>query len=131
MLLPFSVYLDDLETMDCPVRWRRGLCGNVLFVNKQIHREASGILYKENVFSLYIRHPMKARLPMNESRPDDDSFVLFSWTGRHWAHPKNSRSHLRNLSKHPNFPDICKLYVSAPELDGLIGVDACECQFAF
>ena len=124
LVLPYSVYHVDFETFDSPVRWRHGLCSSILFINRQTHREASFVLYTENYFAVYLRHPQDARLPMNESRPDPDSFVLFSMINRSWAHPRNFKFPLSALQKHRNLSDIRKVYVSIPCFDGLIGVDA-------
>ena len=124
LALPFSTYESALEPDDCPVRWHKGLCPNILFVNRQIHQEASELLYKKNFFAIYMRHPDKARLPMNESRPDPQSFVLFSWKHNYWAHPRNQRVPVSAILKHSNLLDISKVYLSVPSLDGPIGVDA-------
>ena len=123
-LLPQAEYSVGLEMKDCPVRWTQGLCPSILFVNRKIHTEAAELLYSNNVFALYCSHPNEARLPMNESRPDTESFLLFSWVGRHWAHPRNARMPLSVLRNHGNLRHIHSVYVSIPAMDGLIGVDA-------
>ena len=82
------------------------------------------MLYGKNLFAIYVKQPNEARLPMNESRPDVESFILFSWDHGYWAHPKNKRLLLPDLFKHSNLLDISKLYLSFPCLGGLVGVDA-------
>ena len=124
LVLPYSIYYEEFEVLDSPVRWHRGLCPSILFVNKKLYCEASQLLYKENYFSIYLRHPTDARLPMNESRPDPESFVLFSPIDRSWAHPRNRKLPLSILRRHANLSDIRKVYLSVHSLDGLIGVDA-------
>ena len=124
LVLPYSTYYPEFETSDSPVRWHRGLCPSILFVNQQIYYEASYILYTENYFAVYLRHPRDARLPMNESRPDHDSFVLFSLIERSWAHPRNYRLSLSALQNRRNLNNLRKVYVSIPCFDDLIGVDA-------
>ena len=57
------------------VRWYKGACASILFANRQIHEEACEILYHENTFLIYVKHPRHPRLPMNESRADDDSLL--------------------------------------------------------
>lgn len=124
LVLPYSKYVEDLEFMDCPISWFKGTSPALLFGNRQTYREATEILYKENLFALYVRHPRAARLPMNESRADPESFVLISWRDRSWAHPRNSRLPLSVLRRHINRLDIRRLHVSLPPFDDLIGVDA-------
>jgi len=122
-VLPYSTYQEDREESDCPVVWFPGKCPGILFVNKQINREATEILYRENIFALYVRHPQAARLPMNESRPDSDSFVLISWSQSTWAHPRNPRIPFSVLRSHTNLENVRRLHISLPPFDDLIGVD--------
>ncbi|KAL9100215.1 MAG: hypothetical protein Q9163_004380 [Psora crenata] len=124
LALPRSEYREDLQIPDCPITWSLGICAGLLFANKQVQRESSEVLYKESYFALYIKHPRNPRLTYNESRADSQSFILISWTHRHWAHPRNPRIPWPALQKHKNLQDIRKWYVSVPELDDLIGVDA-------
>ena len=135
LLLPYSEYHVEGEKNDSPVRWYPGKydCPSILFVNRQIHREAAEILYHENFFAIYIKHPHEPRLPMNESRADPESFVLISRTKspkmvkaakhRAWAHPQNPRIPLSIMRSHQNFHRIQKFHVSLPPFDGLAGVD--------
>ena len=116
--LPHSTYKSDGEEEDCPVEWMPGCCPSILFTNHQIHHEAADVLYHENVFSMYIRHPRKPRLPMNESRADTDSFFLISWKGRSWSNPRNPRlpsSVLKNGL-------VRRLHISLPPFDDLLGM---------
>ena len=122
--LPHSEYHDQLQLLDCPISWHPGTCANILFVNKQVHRDSSEILYQKNYFALYIRHPRNARLVYNETRADPQSFVLISWAHHHWAHPRNPRISWSALQRHSNLQDVRNWYISIPELDDLIGVDA-------
>ena len=124
LVLPYSTYESSLEANDCPVKWHRGTCPAILFVNRRIHEEAAEMLYGNNFFAVYVKQPNGARLPMNESRPDSESFILFSWDHGYWAHPRNKRMLLPDLFKHSNLPDISKLYLSFPCLGRLVGVDA-------
>lgn len=123
--LPYSEYHDELswERNDCPVEWYRGVCPEILYVNRQIHREASQILYEKNAFAIYIKHPRAARLPMNESRPDPESFMLFSWSKKSFSHPQNPRLPYPLLVAHQNIPNIRRLHISLPPFDDLAGVD--------
>lgn len=123
LLLPYSEYHTESETLDCPIRWRPGICPGILFVNRQIHREATEILYRENTFAIYVRHPRQPRLPMNESRADPESFMLISWESKFWANPRNPRVPYSVLLHHQNFQDIRKIHVSLPPFGDLLGVD--------
>ena len=135
LLLPYSEYHVEGEESDSPVRWHPGKynCPSILFVNRQIHREAAEILYHENFFAIYIKHPHKPRLPMNDSRADPESFVLISRIkspklvmarkDRSWAHPQHPRIPMSILRSHQNFHQIRKFHVSLPPFDGLAGVD--------
>ena len=124
LVLPYSTYESSLEADDCPVKWHRGSCPSILFVSRRMHEEAAEMLYGKNFFAVYVKQPNEARLPMNESRPDLESFILFSWDNGYWAHPKNKRLLLPDLFRHSNLLDISKLYLSFPCLGGLVGVDA-------
>ena len=135
LLLPYSKYSVEEKGNDSPVRWYPGKydCPSILAANRQIHREAAEILYHENFFAIYIKHPHAPRLPMNESRADPETFVLISWanspkmmqtkTDRTWAHPRNPRVPLSLLKSHQNFHHIRKFHVSLPPFNGLAGVD--------
>lgn len=88
------------------------------------------MLYRENFFAIYVRHPRDPRLPMNESRPDPESFMFVSWArspsakmNRAWAHPQNPRIPCSILGCHQNFHHIRKFHISLPSFDGLSGVD--------
>ena len=125
LVLPYSEYKceREREEIDCPVVWYQGVCPAILFVNRQVHYEATEMLYGENVFALYVRHPREPRLPMNESRADLDNFLLFSWANRSWANPRNPRMSCSILKHHANFENIKRIHVSLPPLNDLIGVD--------
>ena len=135
LLLPYSEYNIEEERFDPPVRWYLGKydCPSILFVNRQIHREAAEILYHENFFALYIGHAHAPRLPMNESRADSESFMFISWAksskmvktrmDRTWAHPQNPRIPMSLFGSHPYFHRIRKFYVSLPRFDRLARVD--------
>lgn len=124
LVLPYSNSYYDLESSDHPVPWHKGLCPAILFVNRQIYQEAADLLYRENIFTIYVRHPREPRLPMNEGRADPESFLLLSWSHRHWAHPKNPKMPLSILRGHRNLRDIQLMSIRLPPLDDLIGVDA-------
>ena len=135
LLLPYSEYHLEEQEKDTPVRWYQGRyhCPNILHVNRQIHSEAAEILYQENYFGIYVKHPQQPRLPLNESRADSESFMFISWakstktvlpmSDRFWAHPQNPRLPLSILRSHQDFHLIRKLHVSLLPLDGLSGVD--------
>lgn len=132
LLLPYSEYAFEAQKDDCPVRWFPGQypCPSILLVNRQIHREAAEILYSENFFAIYVRHPRDPRLPMNESRADPESFMFVSWAkspeakmNRAWAHPQNPRVPCSSLGRHQSFHHIRKFHISLPSFDGLSGVD--------
>ena len=134
LLLPYSEYRVEDQRNDTPVRWYRGKysCPSILLVNRQIHGEAAEILYQENFFAIYVKHPSEPRLPWNESRADPESFMFISWARSPemearremaWAHPTNPRAFLSGLGSHHNFHHIRKLHVSLPPFDGLAGVD--------
>ena len=132
LLLPYSEYDVEEQKNDSPVRWYPGKyrCPSILFVNRQIHREAVEILYRENFFAIYVRHPRDPRLPMNESRADPESFMFVSWAksskrkmNRAWAHPQNPRMPCSILARHQSFHHIRKVHISLPSFDGLSGVD--------
>lgn len=125
LALPHSEYHDEesWERSDCPVEWHRGVCPEILYVNRQIHQEASEILYTKNAFAIYIKHPREPRLPMNESRADPESFMLFSWSKRSYSHPKNPRLPYSLLVAHQNFQNIRRLHISLPPFNDLAGVD--------
>jgi len=123
LVLPYSEYLIELEKSDCPVKWHPGKCTSIIFVNRQTHREATEILYRENTFAIYVRHPRTPRLPMNESRADPESFMLFSWEKKSRASPRNPKVPYAVLRHHQNFQDIRRFHVSLPPFDDLLGVD--------
>ena len=132
LLLPYSEYHVEEEREDSPVRWYQGKyhCPSILFVNRQIHQEAAEILYRENFFAIYVKHPREPRLPMNESRADSESFIFVSWAEspkilktRAWAHPQNPRIPCSTLRNHQSFHQIRKVHVSLPLFDDLAGVD--------
>lgn len=122
LLLPYSEYNSGREKSDSPVEWHHGACPGILFVNRQIHQEAAEILYRENTFAIYVKHPRQPRLPMNEGRADAESFMLVSWKGRSWSNPKNPKLSFSLLKKHSNLRDIRRLHISLPPLDDLLGV---------
>ena len=105
------------------VRWYKGACASILFANRQIHEEACEILYHENTFSIYVKHPRHPRLPMNESRADDDSFVHISWKFRNWSHPRNPKIPLAIIRTHRHLPQICRLHVNLPDMRDLFAAD--------
>ena len=121
--LPYSEYRADLQLSDSPISWHPGACPRLLLANKHIYRETSSTLYQDNHFALYIRHPREPRLVYNESRADEQSFVLISWAHHHWAHPRNSKISWLVLRKHQNLQDIRRWYISIPVLDDLLGVE--------
>lgn len=132
LLLPYSEYHVEEQKDHSSVRWYSGKysCPSILFVNRQIHREAVEILYRENFFAIYVRHPRDPRLPMNDSRADPESFMFVSWAksskptmNRAWAHPQNPRVPCSILARHQSFHHIRKFYISLPSFDGLSGVD--------
>ena len=137
LLLPYSKYHVEDQKKDSPVRWYPGECHapGILLVNRQIHQEAAEILYHENFFAIYVKHPQEPRLPMNDSRADPESFMFVSWAKSPkmieprmnpacaWAHPQNPRVPYSDLENHQNFHLIRKFYISLPSFDGLSGVD--------
>jgi len=123
LVLPYSEYCIESQKLDCPVRWHPGKCPSILFVNRQIYREATEILYRENAFAIYVRHPRQPRLPMNESRADPESFILISWINKSWANPRNPRLPCSVLRHHRNFQDITRFHISLPPLDDVLGID--------
>ena len=137
LLLPYSEYHLEAQKKDSPVRWYPGECHapSILLVNRQIHQEAAEILYRENFFAIYVKHPQEPRLPMNDSRADPESFMFISWAKSPrmvkprtkpawaWAHPQNPRVPCSDLANHQCFHLIRKFYVSLPSFDGLSGVD--------
>ena len=124
-LLPHSEYQSVLKTArgDCPIVWYPGTSSSILFANRRIYEEASEILYSENSFSIYVRHPRQPRLPMNESRADPETFLLISWAKRTWSHPKNPRIPYSILENHYNLRDVRHVHISLPPFDDLLGVD--------
>ncbi|KAL6721216.1 hypothetical protein ACLMJK_000318 [Lecanora helva] len=124
LVLPYSEYNINIQNSrkDSPVTWYPGN-GSILFVNRQIYRETVEILYRENFFSLFVRHPVEPRLPINDSRADAESFILISWWKKSWASPKNPRLPLSLLKRHSNFQNVRYLHVSLPPFDGLLGHD--------
>ena len=132
LLLPHSEYHVEEQKHDSPVRWYPGKyhCPDILHVNRQIHQEAAETLYRENFFAIYVRHPWDPRLPMNESRADPESFMLFSWAkssktkvNRAWAHPLQPRVPCSMFGHHQSFHHIRKFHISLASFDGLSGVD--------
>ena len=126
LALPHSVYHDssDFEKRDCPVEWHHGTCSSIIYISRQINREATEVLFRENTFAIYVKHPRQPRLPMNEGRADPDSFMLISWANRHWSNPKNPKMPLSMLQAHPNFRDIRRLHISLPPYsEDLAGID--------
>ena len=107
----------------CPIRWCQGTCPNVLYISRQVHEEACEVLYHENTFSLFVRHPRQPRLPMNESRADEETFLYISWSHRNWSHPRNRRIPLANLRHHKHFARVPRLHVDLPEMSDLLGAD--------
>ena len=82
------------------------------------------MLFHENVFALYVRHPSQPRLPMNEGRADPESFMLISWANKHWANPRNPKMPVSLLRTHPSFRDIRRVHISlAPFSADLAGID--------
>lgn len=123
LVLPYSEYDAESEILDCPVKWHHGNCPSILFVNRRIHREATSVLYRENIFAIYVKHPRRPRLPMNESRADPESFILISWAKKSWANPRNPKLPYSVLRSHHNFQDIRRFHVSLPPFDDLLGID--------
>lgn len=123
LVLPWSEYLTELERDDCPVKWYPGKCPSIISVNRQIHREATEILYRENTFAIYVRHPRIPRLPMTESRADPESFMLFSSEKKTLAGSRNPKVPYAVLRHHRNFQDIRKFHVSLPPFDDLNDID--------
>ena len=132
LVLPYSEYHVEEQKNDSPVRWYPGdyPCPSILFVNRQIHDESAEILYRDNFFAIYVRHPRDPRLPMNESRADPESFMLVSWAkspmvrmNRAWAHPQNPKIPCSTLEYHQNFHHIRKFHISLPSFEDLAGVD--------
>lgn len=107
----------------CPVRWHKGVCPNMLFTNRQIHEEACEVLYHENTFPIYVRHPRYPRLPLNESRADEDSFAHISWSHRNWSHPRNPKIPLAVLRTHRHLSHMRRLHVNLPEMRDLLAAD--------
>ena len=105
------------------IRWYNGVCPSILFANRQTHAEACEILYHENTFTIYVRHPRHARLPMNESRADEDSFVHISWKHRNWAHPRNHKIPLAIVRSHSHFSHICRVQINLPDINQLLAAD--------
>ena len=115
---------DSAKTIGaCPIRWVQGTCPNILFASRQVHEEACEVLYHENAFSIYVRHPRQPRLPLNESRADDDSFVHISWSHRNWSHPRNPQIPLAVLRNHRHVAQLRRLHVELPEMHDLLGTD--------
>ena len=112
-----------MSVAECPVNWFRGTSPFILYLNHQIYEESCKILYQENTFSFYVKHPRDPRLPMNESRADEESFILISWWHRSWSHPRNPRLPLSIFRSHIHVAKIRNLHVSLPDLRDLIGVD--------
>ena len=108
---------------ECAVRWIPGLCPSILFVNRQLYREASEILYSQNAFEIYVKHPKEPRLPMNDGRVDEASFVLIAFKDSHWCHPRQPKLPLSALHAHTGFSRVRKWHVSLPPLEDLVGVD--------
>ena len=126
LALPHSVYQDssEFERRDCPVEWHHGTCSSIIYISRQINREATEVLFRENTFAIYVKHPRQPRLPMNEGRADPDSFMLISWANRHWSNPKNPKMPLSIFQAHPNFRDIRRLHISLPPYsEDLAGID--------
>ncbi len=137
LLLPYSEYHVEGQRNDSPVRWYTGRyhCSSILLVNRQVHREAAEILYRDNFFAIYVKHPREPRLPMNNSRADSESFMFVSWAQNKspnivkakmnwaWAHPRNPRVSWSTLEKHQSFHHIRNFHISLPSFDGLSGVD--------
>ena len=126
LALPHSVYHDDDSSQwrGHPVVWHHGTCSSIIYVSRQVNREATELLFRENVFTIFVKHPRQPRLPMNEGRADPESFVLISWANRHWCNPKNPKIPLTMLQAHPNFRDIRQLHISLPPFSkDLAGID--------
>ena len=121
LVLPYSIC--DEKHKDTPVRWFPGQCPSILFVCRRTYQEAAEILYAENTFAIYIRHPQWPRLPWNDSHRDLHSFAMMSSVKHFWAHPKQSKFPLPQLQCHQNLQDLRKVYISLPPLDGLLGVN--------
>lgn len=107
----------------CAVRWFKGIAPSILFASRQVHEEACEILYQENTFPIYAKHPRQPRLPMNDNRADDDSFVHISWSHRSWFHPRNPKIPLVVLRNHSHLSQIRKLHVDLPEMCDLLAAD--------
>ena len=105
------------------VRWYAGNCPRIVFANRQMHEEACEILYHENTFPIYVKHPRHPRLPLNESRADDDSFIYIPWEFRSWSHPRNPKIPLSVIRTHRHFSQLCRLHVNLPEMRDLSGAD--------
>ncbi len=105
------------------IRWYNGICPSILFANRQTFLEACDVLYHENTFAIYVRHPRQPRLPMNESRADDHSFVHISWKHRSWSHPRNHKISLAVLQNHSHFSRICRVHINLPPLNDLLAAD--------
>ena len=123
LVLPYSEYSVDPPRKN-PVTWYSGNAA-ILFVNRQCYQEAVEILYRDNFFAIYIRHPRQPRLPFYDSRADAESFILISWSNRNrsWANPKNPRLSYSLLKQHSNFCKIRHIHVSLPPFNDLLGVD--------
>ena len=137
LLLPYSEYHLEERKSASPVRWYPGECHtpSILLVNRQIHQEAAEILYRDNFFAIYVKHPQEPRLLTNVRRADPESFMFISWakspklgkprtnSAYAWAHPQNPRVPCSDLESHQHFHLIRKFHVSLPSFDGLAAVD--------
>ena len=108
---------------ECPIHWYRGISPSIIFANRQIYEEACEILYHENVFLIYVKHPRQPRLPMNESRADDDSFAHIAWKHRSWSHPINHKIPLEILRNHRHLSQVCRLHIQLPDMRDLFAAD--------
>ena len=123
LVLPYSEYGVDVQPTFCnPVTWTPGNA-SILFVNRQVYQEAVEILYRDNFFAIYVRHPRQPRLPFYDSQADAESFVLISWSGRSPENPKNPRLLYSLLMQHSNLRNIRHVHISLPSFDDLLGVD--------
>jgi len=123
LVLPYSGYDVKRENVDSPIVWFRGKCPSILFANRQIHQEATEVLYRENTFAVYVRHPRDPRLPMNAGHADPETFMLISWAQTTWSNPRNPMLPLSILKHHQNLHNIRHVHVSLPPSDDLLGID--------
>ena len=122
--IPNQSQVATFEKEEWSVRWFPGAAPTIITTNRQVYEEASEILYQRNVFELYVRHPRRPRLSMNDGHVDPESFVLISRATAHWCNPKWAKKiYMPDVIHHSGLAKVRRWHVNLPSFQELLGCD--------